>query len=145
MTRSCDGIRLQGGKSFRPAAGFATRALVTAVDDAGHTRMLVIPLVRRTPPPAAARAPPRPARRKAVTGLALDLQRVPKPGPHTRRAERRRKATPSAAAALAAGATAGAARRDGRIAQPDRHGNRAVANSRKTRAISIISSVSAMP
>lgn len=44
MTRSCDGIRLQGGKMFCSAAGFATRALVTAVDDAGHTRMLVIPL-----------------------------------------------------------------------------------------------------
>ena len=29
---------------FCSAAGFATRALVTAVDDAGHSRMLVIPL-----------------------------------------------------------------------------------------------------
>ena len=44
MTRTRDGIRLEGGKMFCSAAGFATRALVTAVDDAGQSRMLVIPL-----------------------------------------------------------------------------------------------------
>ena len=44
MIRTRDGFRLDGGKMFCSAAGFATRALVTAVDDAGHSRMLLISL-----------------------------------------------------------------------------------------------------
>jgi alkylation response protein AidB-like acyl-CoA dehydrogenase len=44
MIRTPDGFRLDGGKVFCSAAGFATRALVTAVDDAGHSRMLLISL-----------------------------------------------------------------------------------------------------
>ena len=44
MIRTRDGFRLDGAKMFCSAAGFATRALVTAVDDAGHSRMLLISL-----------------------------------------------------------------------------------------------------
>jgi alkylation response protein AidB-like acyl-CoA dehydrogenase len=44
MIRTRDGFRLDGGKMFCSAAGFATQALVTAVDDAGHSRMMVIAL-----------------------------------------------------------------------------------------------------
>ena len=44
MIHTRDGIRLEGGKMFCSAAGFATQALVTARDEAGQSRMLVIPL-----------------------------------------------------------------------------------------------------
>ncbi len=39
-----DDIRLDGGKMFCSAAGYATRALITAVDEMGEARMLVIEL-----------------------------------------------------------------------------------------------------
>ena len=39
-----DEIRLDGGKMFCSAAGYATRALVTAADEKGDARMLVIEL-----------------------------------------------------------------------------------------------------
>jgi alkylation response protein AidB-like acyl-CoA dehydrogenase len=42
--RNRDGTRLDGGKMFCSAAGYATRALVTAVDEMGEARMLVIEL-----------------------------------------------------------------------------------------------------
>ena len=44
MTRTRSGIRLDGGKVFCSAAGHATRALVTATDDAGNSHMLVLAL-----------------------------------------------------------------------------------------------------
>ncbi len=44
MTRTGDSLRLDGGKMFCSAAGFATRALVTALDDGGRSRMLVLAL-----------------------------------------------------------------------------------------------------
>jgi alkylation response protein AidB-like acyl-CoA dehydrogenase len=44
MRRMCDGIRLDGGKQFCSAAGHATRGLVTAVDEAGESYMLVMTL-----------------------------------------------------------------------------------------------------
>jgi alkylation response protein AidB-like acyl-CoA dehydrogenase len=46
LRMSCDRdeIRLDGGKMFCSAAGYATRALVTAVDEMGEARMLVIAL-----------------------------------------------------------------------------------------------------
>ena len=44
MIHTRDGIRLDGGKMFCSAAGFATQALVTARDETGQSRMLVIPL-----------------------------------------------------------------------------------------------------
>jgi alkylation response protein AidB-like acyl-CoA dehydrogenase len=44
MTRSRSGIKLDGGKMFCSGAGHATRALVTATDDAGHSYMLVLAL-----------------------------------------------------------------------------------------------------
>ena len=44
MTRTRDGSRLNGGKIFCSAAGYATRALVTATDEAGASQMLVLPL-----------------------------------------------------------------------------------------------------
>ena len=53
MIRTPDGFRLDGGKMFCSAAGFATRALVTAVDDAGHSRMMVIALGNGERVPAA--------------------------------------------------------------------------------------------
>jgi alkylation response protein AidB-like acyl-CoA dehydrogenase len=44
MTMAGDGIRLSGGKMFCSAAGFATRAVVTAADARGDSYMLVLPL-----------------------------------------------------------------------------------------------------
>lgn len=44
MTRTRNAIRLNGGKIFCSAAGYATRALVTATDEAGASRMLVLSL-----------------------------------------------------------------------------------------------------
>ena len=44
MTRARSGIRLDGGKIFCSGAGHATRALVTATDDAGDSYMLVLAL-----------------------------------------------------------------------------------------------------
>lgn len=44
MRRMRDGIRLDGGKQFCSAAGHATRALVTAVDEIGESYMLVMTL-----------------------------------------------------------------------------------------------------
>lgn len=44
MTPMSDDLRLDGSKMFCSAAGYATRALVTAVDDAGARHMLVIAL-----------------------------------------------------------------------------------------------------
>jgi alkylation response protein AidB-like acyl-CoA dehydrogenase len=44
MSCNRDEIRLDGGKMFCSAAGYATRALVTAVDEMGEARMLVIEL-----------------------------------------------------------------------------------------------------
>jgi alkylation response protein AidB-like acyl-CoA dehydrogenase len=44
MTRTRFSIRLEGGKVFCSAAGHATRALVTAADDAGASYMLVLAL-----------------------------------------------------------------------------------------------------
>jgi alkylation response protein AidB-like acyl-CoA dehydrogenase len=44
MTHARSGIRLDGGKIFCSGAGHATRALVTATDDAGNSHMLVFAL-----------------------------------------------------------------------------------------------------
>lgn len=44
MRRSGSRIFLNGGKQFCSGAGYATGALVTACDEAGDTRMLVLPL-----------------------------------------------------------------------------------------------------
>jgi alkylation response protein AidB-like acyl-CoA dehydrogenase len=44
MATTSDGIRLNGGKMFCSAAGFATRAVVTAADERGGSCMLVLPL-----------------------------------------------------------------------------------------------------
>ena len=44
MSGNRDEIRLDGGKMFCSAAGYATRALVTAVDEMGEAGMLVIEL-----------------------------------------------------------------------------------------------------
>lgn len=44
MKRRGDHILLEGGKLFCSGAGFATRALLTALDEAGHSLMLVVPL-----------------------------------------------------------------------------------------------------
>jgi hypothetical protein len=44
MRATNDGIRLSGRKMFCSAAGFATRALVTAADGNGLAQMLVVPL-----------------------------------------------------------------------------------------------------
>jgi alkylation response protein AidB-like acyl-CoA dehydrogenase len=44
MSCNRDEIRLDGGKMFCSAAGYATRALVTAADEKGDARMLVIEL-----------------------------------------------------------------------------------------------------
>jgi alkylation response protein AidB-like acyl-CoA dehydrogenase len=44
MTSVHDRIRLEGGKMFCSAVGHATRALVTARDETGDARMLVLPL-----------------------------------------------------------------------------------------------------
>jgi alkylation response protein AidB-like acyl-CoA dehydrogenase len=46
MMRTRDGVVLDGGKMFCSAAGFATRALVTAVDDSCDSHMLVLELDR---------------------------------------------------------------------------------------------------
>jgi alkylation response protein AidB-like acyl-CoA dehydrogenase len=46
MTWTTDSIRLDGGKMFCSAAGHASRALVTAVDETGASRMLVLALDR---------------------------------------------------------------------------------------------------
>ena len=43
-TRTPDGFPTRWRQMFCSAAGFATRAPVTAVDDAGHSRMMVIAL-----------------------------------------------------------------------------------------------------
>lgn len=44
VMRTRNGLRLEGQKMFCSAAGHATRALVTALDDAGEARMLVLSL-----------------------------------------------------------------------------------------------------
>ncbi len=44
MRRNGSRIMLSGGKQFCSAAGYATGAVVTAQDEAGDTRMLVLPL-----------------------------------------------------------------------------------------------------
>jgi alkylation response protein AidB-like acyl-CoA dehydrogenase len=46
LRMSCKGdeIRLDGGKMFCSAAGYATRAVITAVDEMNETRMLVVSL-----------------------------------------------------------------------------------------------------
>ena len=44
MMRRRDGIHLTGGKAFCSAAGYATRALVTAIDASNGSRLLVIAL-----------------------------------------------------------------------------------------------------
>ena len=44
MSCNLNEIRLDGSKMFCSAAGYATRALVTAVDERGEARMLVIKL-----------------------------------------------------------------------------------------------------
>jgi alkylation response protein AidB-like acyl-CoA dehydrogenase len=70
MTRNGATIRLSGGKQFCSAAGHATGALVTAKDQDGHTRMLVLQLgmgERVTPLPQ-----PLAGMRAAVTG-AVDF------------------------------------------------------------------------
>jgi alkylation response protein AidB-like acyl-CoA dehydrogenase len=43
-SNSSAGIALQGGKHFCSAAGYASRAVVTAANAAGETRLLVLPL-----------------------------------------------------------------------------------------------------
>jgi hypothetical protein len=70
MRRSGDRILLDGGKQFCSAAGYATGALVTARDENGETRMLVLKLgigERVTPLPS-----PLQGMRAAVTG-AVDF------------------------------------------------------------------------
>jgi hypothetical protein len=70
MRQSGDRIFLHGGKQFCSAAGYATGALVTAQDDNGDTRMLVLPLgigEKVTPLPS-----PLQGMRAAVTG-AVDF------------------------------------------------------------------------
>jgi alkylation response protein AidB-like acyl-CoA dehydrogenase len=44
MRRSGNRIRLSGGKQFCSGAGYASGAVVTATDENGHVRMLVLPL-----------------------------------------------------------------------------------------------------
>jgi alkylation response protein AidB-like acyl-CoA dehydrogenase len=44
MSCNRDAISLDGGKMFCSAAGYATRALVTAVDELGEARMLIVEL-----------------------------------------------------------------------------------------------------
>jgi alkylation response protein AidB-like acyl-CoA dehydrogenase len=46
MTRTPNGLRLEGQKMFCSAAGHATRALMTTLDEAGESQMLVVPLGR---------------------------------------------------------------------------------------------------
>ena len=70
MRRSGRRIFLHGGKQFCSAAGHATGAVVTALDDHGDTRLLVLPLgigERVTPLPS-----PLQGMRAAVTG-AVDF------------------------------------------------------------------------
>jgi alkylation response protein AidB-like acyl-CoA dehydrogenase len=70
MRRTGNRIVLTGGKQFCSGAGHVTAALVTAQDDDGHTRMLVLPLgigESVTPLPA-----PLAGMRAAVTG-AVDF------------------------------------------------------------------------
>ena len=126
MIRTRDGIRLDGGKMFCSAAGFATRALVTAVDDAGQSRMLVIALGNgeRVRPLEA----PLQGMRAAVTG-AVDFTGciadrdacLGEPGDYLREPD------------FSAGAWRGSAVAAGGLQKPDRHGNRPVADSRAAR------------
>ena len=66
MSVTANGIRLTGRKMFCSAAGYATRALVTAANDNGEMQMLVVPLGtgERVKPLAA----PLQGMRAAVTG-----------------------------------------------------------------------------
>jgi alkylation response protein AidB-like acyl-CoA dehydrogenase len=66
MSVTANGIHLTGGKMFCSAAGYATRALVTAANENGEMQMLVVPLGtgERVKPLAA----PLQGMRAAVTG-----------------------------------------------------------------------------
>jgi alkylation response protein AidB-like acyl-CoA dehydrogenase len=70
MHRTGDRIRLTGGKRFCSAAGHATGAVVTAADEAGQARLLVLPLgIGETTSPLPS---PLQGMRAAVTG-AVDF------------------------------------------------------------------------
>jgi alkylation response protein AidB-like acyl-CoA dehydrogenase len=89
MSATADGIRLCGQKLFCSGAGYATRALVTAVDENGKSQMLIIAL--RSGEQVQELASPLQGMRAAVTG-AVDFTgctasanaRLGKPGDYLR-------------------------------------------------------------